>query len=163
MHTWIHMQRTSLSKTWEHLKEEADLCPSIQIFSHNQEKLWQLYHENPAPQQNTELLSCCSSPLRRASTTITNKGALRGLDAEKTHSDSSTKPDGGDDGARESREETYCTASSICVHTVKSTAAFFISDAFITLDRSPELPSKLLILSHKVYCQCIIALHFRLC
>lgn len=98
------MLRESLSMTWEHWKE-ADLCPLIQILSHNQEKLWQLYHENPAPQQNTELLSCCSSPLRWASATIANKGALRGLSAEKTRSDSSTKPDGGDGGAGESREE----------------------------------------------------------
>lgn len=47
-------------------------------------------------------------------------------------------------------------------HIQLNQSLLFILVAFITLDRSPELPSKPLILSHKVYCLCF-ALHFHLC
>lgn len=76
----------------------------------------------------------------------------------KSCSDSSTKPDGEDDWARESHEEPIAQLPT-STYTQLNQLPLFILDAFITLDRSPALPSKLLILSHKVYCQCI-ALHF---
>lgn len=145
--------------SWE--KRNWPFALDSEILSYDQEKLWQLYPENPTQQQNTMLLSCCSSPLWRASTTITNKGAPRGLDADVNWSDSSTTADGEDDGARESREEPIVQLPA-STYTQLNQLLLFISGAFITLDRSPELPSKPLILSHKVYCLCF-ALHFCLC
>lgn len=65
---------------------------------------------------------------------------------------------------REKAAKNHCTDSSIIrMHTqLNQLMPFFLFWLpFITLERSPELPSKLLILSHKVYCQCI-ALHYRL-
>lgn len=85
---------------------------------------------------------------------------------KKKSSDSSTNADGKEDGARESHQEPIVQLPAPTYTRLNQLRGvfffiFFILDAFITLDRSPELPSKLLILSHKVYCHCI-TLHFRL-
>lgn len=80
---------------------------------------------NPTEQrQNAALHSCCSSPLQRAS--IASEGAPRGLGADINWSDSSTPAGGRGQRGRKKQRRTYRTASSIYVHTAKSTTALHI-------------------------------------